>query len=295
MTLEKSEVNRFYSVWVAVLYFVNQRLKLVRSFPEKWTQKPIPGDLAYKLREAFWADDTLRQVFLAENPAKLSADDLAMAASWEYHIKDHFFIYRHLRKYSVFLGGKTSTHVYGVIGLNDSIRDIVGPALPIYIETVILPFEDRIIYDGLFVPYSVFFGGGIRSDLDEDYRRAKEREGIITALPFKPDSSPSAIQARHKALLKDFQKELGRAGLNPKMVLQHVGAIEAFVQSENFDPTHNLLDFQLSDAKTFMEQPDANPVSLKRFIVFLRDTGRITYPDAKTTLDWLKRQRQADQ
>jgi hypothetical protein len=40
----------------------------------------------------------------------------------------------------------------------------------------------QIIYDSLLVPYSVSFGSGIRRSLNEDYRQAQERDGVITSL-----------------------------------------------------------------------------------------------------------------
>lgn len=54
---------------------------------------------------------------------------------------------------------------------------------------VLLPFRDRIIYDGLLSVYSVFFGGGIRSSMKQTYSRLKRREGIVEQL-VGPDGKP---------------------------------------------------------------------------------------------------------
>jgi hypothetical protein len=79
---------------------------------------------------------------------------------------------------------------YGVVGLQDPLEDIFsGHPLPIALETVLLPFRSRIIYDGVLLPYSILFGPGIRRDLDEIYQRAKQAGQIIESL--EPDISPA--------------------------------------------------------------------------------------------------------
>jgi hypothetical protein len=104
---------------------------------------------------------------------------------------------RYLKKYTIFLSATDKPYkAYGVLGLADPIKEVVGPYLPVLANVVLLPFKGQIIYDGLIAPYSVTFGGGIRRNLNEDYNRAKETFGIITslgnqaaALPAKPNKA----------------------------------------------------------------------------------------------------------
>ena len=55
------------------------------------------------------------------------------------------------------------------------------------VEAVLLPFNDKIIYDSIFFPYSMTFGGGIRRSFNDAYQEAKSRFGIITSLPFSTE------------------------------------------------------------------------------------------------------------
>lgn len=58
---------------------------------------------------------------------------------------------------------KKDGKIYGVIGITDSIAEILDASLlPVYLEAVLLPFEDKIIYDSLLIPYSIHFGSGAR-------------------------------------------------------------------------------------------------------------------------------------
>jgi hypothetical protein len=62
-----------------------------------------------------------------------------------------------------------------------------------------------IVYDGLVTGYNVFFGGRIKWSLNESYKKAKERFGIITLLPMngerpsKGERPPKAKSSRPKA------------------------------------------------------------------------------------------------
>jgi hypothetical protein len=249
-----------------------------------------------KLRDVLWADDSVREAFIAENPTKLSPVDLALVASWKYRIAGSFFVIRYLKKYAVFLSGEKLIRAYAVLGLVSPIEDIIGPYLPIYVKTVLLPFEGKIIYDSLLAPYNVSFGGGYRRDLDAQYRSIQEREGITTALtpddPLDFNDMRQGFQARNKKILLAFQRELGQAGLSPKMMEQHCATIATFAQKYllDEDPPRGLLDLTIDDMKTYLNSAkQANPVSFKRFVQFLRNTDRMDYELAESILEALKR------
>ena len=136
----------------------------------------------HQVRKVLWESDAIREGFIAENPAKLSDTDLNLASSWQYRVAGRFFIFRHLKKFTVFLSQENPPQAYGVLGLASPIREIVPWPVPVLVDAVLLPFEDKIIYDSLLSPYSVSFGGGIRRGLNDDYRRVQEQGGVITTL-----------------------------------------------------------------------------------------------------------------
>ena len=81
-----------------------------------------------------------------------------------------FFIFRYLKKFTIFLSTTDPVRAYGVLGLVSEIEEIIGPYLPVYVEAVLLPFDDRIIYDSVLLPYNVSFGSGIQRELAQSYR-----------------------------------------------------------------------------------------------------------------------------
>lgn len=183
MHLSSKDAKRFFTVWFKLLHYVNQRQKLVPTFPKEWRNGGVQPRVALPLRNALWADDSLRDAFIAENPYDLSRDDLSLVHSWKRRVSGDFFVFRYLKKYTVFIDDKSLAHVYGVLGITGPLDEILGPYLPQYVTAVLIPFEDRIIYDSLMSGYAISFGGGIKRILKDTYDDARKHDGVITALP----------------------------------------------------------------------------------------------------------------
>jgi hypothetical protein len=148
-------------------------------------------DERLKLRDALVANMDLIDAFVAENPFKLTEDELEVVRSWNDLVAGEFYVYRCLKKYTVFLTTREPVIAYGVLSLTDPLEDLVGHRLPHLCKAVLLPFKGRIVYDGMLAGYNVHFGSGIRRRLKESYDDAKERQGIITALPPPADDHDS--------------------------------------------------------------------------------------------------------
>jgi hypothetical protein len=293
MHLSAREVERFYNIWFPLLHYVNQQRQLVETFPAVWLDASVAAETAVPIRNVLWDDDSLREEFIADNPAGLSQDDLALVESWKYRVTGNFFVFRYLQKYTVFLSGDSPARGYGVLGLTSPIEEIMGPYLPLYVQTALLPFEDRIIYDSLLSGYSIHFGGGVRRGLNDTYRSIQERGGIITTLPPDTDSDLDSIRGGNKKLLSAFQKALGQSGLSPQKTQEHTENVSDFAHDFLLlqDPPSLLFDMAQHDLESFIsEAGKVNLVSFKRFVRFLRDTDRMDWHQAEDLLDYLKRQ-----
>ena len=184
MNLTFDEGNRFYNLYTALLSFVNRKLEVTPeqfSNLEEYVSTPPEARLA--IRDALFARRELIDEFVRDNPANLEADDLEIVGTWKHAVAGKFCVFRYLKKYTVFLtSGESPNKAYGVLGLADPLQEIVGPSLPRLITTVLLPFQGKIIYDGLVSGYNISFGGGIKRMFNEEYKQAKETFGIITSL-----------------------------------------------------------------------------------------------------------------
>ena len=52
------------------------------------------------------------------------------------------------------------------------------------VETVLLPFEGKIVYDGIMKSSNIIIGGNITSSLNSEYSVLKAKYGLITQLPI---------------------------------------------------------------------------------------------------------------
>src|SRR5438128_5154820 len=254
MRLPPEETERFYRIWFALLHYINTQLQLVPAFPATPGVEEVSTEVTMQLRDALWANDALREQFITDNPAQLSAEDLALVASWQYRVAGAFFIYRSLQKYTIFLSSTTPAHAYGVLGLVSTIEETVPLPLPVYTQAVLLPFEHSIIYDSLLTSYNVMFGPGIRQDLQEMYRNIQEREGIITSLLPEDQAARDANQRtdiliRNRKVFTAFRRELRKAGLSPQTVETHVAAIADFAYTIllDADPPREALNLTFAD------------------------------------------------
>ncbi len=232
--LSPEETDRFYRIWIALLNYINERRRAYPPFSRRSAGKDrSPVEDVDTLRDALWADDVPREQFIAENPAQLPPEDLEIVRRWTDRMSGKFFIFRYLKKFTIFLSTTDPVRAYGVLGLVSEIEEIIGPYLPVYVEAVLLPFDDRIIYDSVLLPYNVSFGSGIQRELAQSYRDIQEREGVITALPWQPDPEKARewVMASNKRVLAAFRRDLMQAGLMPATAEVHFATIEDFAQS----------------------------------------------------------------
>lgn len=284
MRLTPENVARFYHIWLTLLNYVNDDLHLVASFPVTPGPASIPVEDVMQLRNALWEHDDLRERFIAENPAHLSAADLAIIESWQYRVSGSFCILRSLKKHTLFLSSASPAHVYGVLGLVSIIEDTLILPLPMYVQAVLLPFEHQIIYDTLLDSYNMMLGPGIRSGLQDQSRTLQEREGIITSL-LPEDAIVSArgqrdeIATRNRKVFAAFRRDLRKGGLSDRMVDIHTATIEDFAREAllEVDPPRGILELVEADLRSYLAtHPGSQPVvSFKRFLRFLHITERI--------------------
>ena len=199
----------FYKLFSALLGNVNRKLNVVSEhFSNENEYTSLSPQTRGKVRDALYSNRELIDQFVAENLAGLSQEESEIVAGWKHALVGRFYILRYLKKYTIFLSAADKLYkAYGVLGLADPMKEVVGRPLPVLCNAVLLPLKQQIIYDGLIAPYSIFFGGGVRRNLNEDYNRAKEEFGIITSLgdqaaPLPPKPKPKKATKLPKTIVR---------------------------------------------------------------------------------------------
>lgn len=146
------------------------------------------------MRNALWKSPELIDAYVKENPDGLTSEELDIIGKWKRFVAGKFYVFRYLKDHTIFIG---ESKIYRVLGLYEPFDDVFhGQPPPIYIETVLLPFKGKIIYDGLCSRYSIYFGKGIRSSLNEEYMKAKQNGRIIIALDPETYSARPSQRSR---------------------------------------------------------------------------------------------------
>jgi hypothetical protein len=193
MLLSPKDVELFFKLHRSLMFFVDQKLHMLPdrpADPDEYSSLAPPE--RFEVHDALLKNMGLIQSFVDENPARLSREDLGIVLSWRRLVHGKFFIFRELAKYTVFLSAEKSIIAYGVTALTQPFEELIGPHLPVLVQTTLLPFKDRIVYDGLMSISNISFGAGIRRHLNEDFKAAKTRHGIITSLPISDAPMPAS-------------------------------------------------------------------------------------------------------
>jgi hypothetical protein len=211
MILDPDDAERFFKLHKALTLFVNQRLKISKAPAKSKGIVPLPHDQRLKVRDTLVEHLDLIDAFVEENPYKLDSEELGIVASWKDLVAGEFYVLRHLKKFTVFLTAKQPTVAYGVVALSEPFEVVIDQPLPFFCKTVLLPFQGRIIYDGLLWGYNLIIGRNMTTELNDAYNTAKKRQGIVTSLPWRVET-PKARKKRGTARKKQGRRRSGLVG-----------------------------------------------------------------------------------
>jgi len=180
-----SERDLFYETWYKLLYYVNKKHKVVKYKFNIRYDEPKDEMQLHKIRDLLWEQPEIINDFI-EDPNKeypLSEFELSLLKSWvKGYIKGRFILMGYTPEYAILMHPEENgaSRLYGVKGMTSSIAEITQQNPPIVIETVLLPFRDKIIYDSFIGSYPISYGDGAVSMFDELYSENLEKHGIIT-------------------------------------------------------------------------------------------------------------------
>jgi hypothetical protein len=205
MKLSQEDTNLFYKLMWGMQFHLNQQLQVRPNIHSAQEYASLPTSEKAAVRDALWQNPKLIDAYLDLNPDHLPVEEQEIIRKWKKFIADTFHIFRFLKNYNIFIGNHSQ--VYGVLGLNSNLADLfIGQPLPILVEAVLLPFKGQIIYDGLLKTHNIFFGSGIRSELNETYMVAKQNGRIIAT--FEPETATLPGAERTKNSRQEWVEEV---------------------------------------------------------------------------------------
>jgi len=200
MNLSSEDNELYYKLMWSLQYYINRQVGLLKEITTLEEYANLPSEKKFKVRNMLWDNPKMIDAYLQENPEGFSSAELEIVRKWKDFVKGSFYILRHLKKYSIFMGN--NDQIYAVVGLRSPLEDVIPSyALPCVVEAILLPFKGLIIYDGMFNTYNISIGGGIRAGLNHTYAVAKQKERIIATLEPELAGHQSSAPKRTKDLL----------------------------------------------------------------------------------------------
>lgn len=163
MILSPADAALFFRLYWGLNAYVNRQLAILPNQFTAASFRTIPMEQLVTVRDAWVKHPELLAKYLAEDPDRLSPEDHAIVASWRLKVAGQFFVVRHLKKYSVFLEQRQPGRLYGVLGLQTPMSDLLKQPLPVLVNAVLLPFDGVMVSDGLIVGGLPYTGGAPRS------------------------------------------------------------------------------------------------------------------------------------
>lgn len=187
MHLKQFEVELFYKLWHDLVWEINEKHKIIPPFKkmEYGGVFTMPKTSFGILRNTIWQNPEWIDAYLEEQANKLTGHEYNIIQNWRnHHIFGKFILMRHLKHYSVFMEAslKEDAKIYGVLGISDSFKDMFHGETHLPLDTVLLPFGNRIIYDGIFKHSNKPLDPILRAHYNTNYKKVKETFGITTDL-----------------------------------------------------------------------------------------------------------------
>ncbi len=180
--LSSDECRLFYETWYGLMGFVNERMGVIKAKIRPEYPNSVSDMMVHKVREVLWERPELINEYVSET--ELSQEKIDILRLWRTnHKKGMIFILEYQPEYAVAIAPneQSEDRLYGIKGISNSVANALRRDLPAQIETVLLPFKGKIIYDSFISSMPIGFAEGAKTAFREMYDKAI-RQGIITSL-----------------------------------------------------------------------------------------------------------------
>jgi hypothetical protein len=182
MPLTKVESDTFLKLFFSVLAFVNDKFGVLNfKYKPDEIKNLSPTDIG-KVRDILYKNLNAIDFFAIENPDNFSIEEIEIIEGWHQYVKKTFYVMSHLKNYSIFLDIIDPPKAYAVYSFDSSFKKILGTALPVMVEMILLPFGDKIVCDSIIDSYDYRPSIELRMILKNAYNDAKMNYGLITSL-----------------------------------------------------------------------------------------------------------------
>ncbi|MDD2484572.1 MAG: SEC-C metal-binding domain-containing protein [Eubacteriales bacterium] len=180
--LSAEEGRLFYETWYGLISFVNDRKNVIKDKIKPEYPNAVSDMRVHKVREVLWENPELIDEYISKT--ELPQERIDILKLWRTNYKkEMIFVLEYQPEYAVAIASDAQgeDRLYGIKGISNSVANALRRDLPAQLETVLLPFKGKIIYDSFMNTMPIGFGEGSRAAFREMYDKAI-KYGIITSL-----------------------------------------------------------------------------------------------------------------
>ena len=167
-------------MWPLLTFFAKNVIDGNRGFEIRNIEQMSNGTKS-QLFEALWFNLELLDAFIEVNP-HLNDEKIKILTSWKKVVSSEFIVERYLKNGTIFIDMKTNK-VYQVCGIISDFDEMLSfTTLPTIVRANLIPFKDKIITDGLVIPYGIRFGSNFKTIGKNIYMKANKTNTIIKSL-----------------------------------------------------------------------------------------------------------------
>lgn len=179
--LTNEDADLYYKMWRPLLQYANRKWKL---FPRInfATDPQIDIELTVQVAHKIWENKKVIDEYLRAAP-DLPERERKIIASWKKAKHGLYAVVKFQDSGAILID--ENDDAYNVLGLISTFDEMFRMVrLPVVVDATILPFEGKLVTDGLF--FTVEFNAADRKKLKEAYSRVRRMNTIITSFPDDP-------------------------------------------------------------------------------------------------------------
>ena len=208
MVLNDEQNDRFFDTMDALLYYVNDRFRVVEDF-ELSGESPLDDVKSSLVARALWENVQIIDDFVRDFAYRLPKKHLDLALSWKSALPGVYTLVRYQSGRALLMG---EAGVFSVCGVTYELEQEIGPA-PAYVELVLLPFEDLIVYDGFLQAYDTDRSAAELARIQDEFENRCAKGIALTGADFIRQADAYLAEQRDReldALLADVARESER-------------------------------------------------------------------------------------
>lgn len=185
MRLSNRDAKEFYEIWFKLLRTVNEKHSISPSLKE-FVYGEVDTQEESKIRDYIWNHpESIDEAIADYEKAGFNERELSVLEAWRNkYAYSEFVLVEHRSNHTIFMNTRDDNRLYAVHGIFDSFKKIYPARMvPMMIKTALIPFKNKIIYDGIFDELHFDELKNPQDLLPQTYRDAKKKWGTSFTLP----------------------------------------------------------------------------------------------------------------